>query len=149
MIATKYKINNDVSLELRDQLDDNPDNWKWAITKYGNTLNDKSEWEYEPLPSGRDEKYYKRCRFTFKTAQKICSKLFQIDEILEQFPTESQILKAKEEGYEAAITALSSKQAFKYWMDLSSGKIVENMIVSPNKNDWATWLKDNKKEFVK
>jgi len=32
-------------------------------------LNKSSEWEYEPMPSNRDDAFYKRCRFdTFEEA---------------------------------------------------------------------------------
>lgn len=43
-------------------------------------------------------------------------------------------------GHKHAIDMLLSREAFEYWLKLSSGQIVEGMIITPNKNDWATWL---------
>lgn len=36
---------------------------KWAVRRGGLCLNKDKEWEYEPLPSSRDEEFYSRCRF--------------------------------------------------------------------------------------
>lgn len=44
------------------------DNDVWAITRGNSTLNRDFEWEYEPMPSGRDDDYLKRNRFTFEEA---------------------------------------------------------------------------------
>jgi hypothetical protein len=35
----------------------------WAVRFKGMTLNAEGEWEYEPIPSSRDEDYIRRCRF--------------------------------------------------------------------------------------
>lgn len=36
---------------------------KWAIRQGGNCLNKSGEWEWEPMPSGRDDEFLARCRF--------------------------------------------------------------------------------------
>lgn len=35
----------------------------WAIRQRGFCLNKQGEWEYEPLPSSRDEAFFARCRW--------------------------------------------------------------------------------------
>lgn len=35
----------------------------WAVRFKGMTLNARCEWEWEPIPSSRDEDYIRRCRF--------------------------------------------------------------------------------------
>lgn len=41
----------------------------WCVLSIGNMcLNDKLEWEFEPLPSSRSDKYLKRTRFKFDEA---------------------------------------------------------------------------------
>lgn len=46
------------SLKLRRV---NPD--QWAVTRRGECLNKNGEWEYEPMPSSRDQAFFDRCRF--------------------------------------------------------------------------------------
>jgi len=42
----------------------------WAvIDTCGEVLNKKGEWEYEPMPSGRDQEFIDRTRFTLKEAR--------------------------------------------------------------------------------
>jgi hypothetical protein len=36
---------------------------KWAVRNRGACLNKSGEWEYEPMPSSRDEAFLARCRF--------------------------------------------------------------------------------------
>lgn len=36
---------------------------RWAIRSHGECLNNEGEWEYEPLPSNRDDEFYARCRW--------------------------------------------------------------------------------------
>ena len=36
---------------------------RWSIKCRGECLNKNNEWEYEPLPSSRDEAFYNRCRW--------------------------------------------------------------------------------------
>jgi hypothetical protein len=69
MIPVKYYIGDDIYLECRDpeHQDIYPDSW--AITKNGSCLNREAEWEHEPFPSGRDEEYLKRNRFSFDDAK--------------------------------------------------------------------------------
>ena len=35
----------------------------WAVRFKGMTMNHEGEWEWEPLPSSRDDEYLARCRF--------------------------------------------------------------------------------------
>lgn len=35
----------------------------WAIRFKGLTMNRDGEWEWEPIPSSRDDEYMQRCRF--------------------------------------------------------------------------------------
>jgi hypothetical protein len=35
----------------------------WAIRFKGMTMNHDGEWEWEPIPSSRDDEYLHRCRF--------------------------------------------------------------------------------------
>ena len=36
---------------------------RWAIRDSGACLNKNNEWEWEPLPSSRDDEFYARCRW--------------------------------------------------------------------------------------
>ena len=36
---------------------------KWAVVDHGLVLNKSGEWEYEPIPSSRDDEFLARCRF--------------------------------------------------------------------------------------
>ncbi len=36
---------------------------RWAVRRGGSCLSKNGEWEYEPLPSSRDDAFYARCRF--------------------------------------------------------------------------------------
>jgi len=36
---------------------------RYAVRRSGMVLNIKGKWEYEPIPSSRDDAFYKRCRF--------------------------------------------------------------------------------------
>ena len=40
-----------------------PHDW-WAVRQRGWCLNTELEWEYEPLPSSREDDFLARCRFT-------------------------------------------------------------------------------------
>jgi hypothetical protein len=35
----------------------------WAVRRSGGCLNKDGEWEYEPMPSSRDDEFLARCRF--------------------------------------------------------------------------------------
>ena len=39
------------------------DGEKWAVRRLSSCLNKEGEWEYEPIPSSRDDDFYARCRF--------------------------------------------------------------------------------------
>lgn len=36
---------------------------KWAVRRLSQCLARDGEWEYEPMPSSRDDEFYARCRF--------------------------------------------------------------------------------------
>lgn len=36
---------------------------RWAVRRHGNVLSKQGEWEYEPMPSSRDDEFLERCRF--------------------------------------------------------------------------------------
>lgn len=40
----------------------------WAVRKSGWCLNRDGEWEYEPIPSSRDDEFFARCRWTLDEA---------------------------------------------------------------------------------
>lgn len=40
----------------------------WAIVRLSMNFNHDGEWEYEPLPSSRDDAFFKRCRWTLEEA---------------------------------------------------------------------------------
>lgn len=48
---------------------------RYAVRRGAACLNHKSEWEFEPIPSSRDDAFYKRCRF--KTFQEARAALFK------------------------------------------------------------------------
>lgn len=51
---------NPIKVECCRQIE-GPD--KWAIRQGGNCLNKSGEWEWEPMPSSRDDDFLARCRF--------------------------------------------------------------------------------------
>lgn len=51
----------ELTVERRTSLDD--PNESWAILDGNFSLSHDGEWEYEPSPSSRDEKYLARCRW--------------------------------------------------------------------------------------
>ncbi len=38
-------------------------NDRWAVVDTGSCLNHAGEWEYEPMPSNRDDEFFARCRW--------------------------------------------------------------------------------------
>jgi hypothetical protein len=67
LIPTKYRTDNEpdscnsVAFEERS--------WgsfgvTWAIISGSSCLNKDGQWEYEPMPSSRDDEFFSRCRFT-------------------------------------------------------------------------------------
>ena len=49
---------------------------KWAVVDVGRLcLNSDGEWEYEPMPSNRDETFLGRCRFSFEEAVALARKV--------------------------------------------------------------------------
>lgn len=49
-----------VSLDRQNQIDGSD---LWAVRRRGYVLNREGDFEYEPIPSGRDEEFLARCRF--------------------------------------------------------------------------------------
>lgn len=70
----------------------------WAVSNGGSCLAKDGEWEYEPLPSSRDDDFLKRCRFaTFEEAVERADAAVLI-EIAEQDRFRSAVEKARREG---------------------------------------------------
>lgn len=55
-----YELPGEVRIERATQRDGRH---KWAVRRAGSCLNRDSEFEYEPLPSSRDDEFLARCRF--------------------------------------------------------------------------------------
>lgn len=48
--------------------------YMWAVRMDGFTLSKSGEWEYEPIPSRRDDAYYARCRYdSYEQAESMAS----------------------------------------------------------------------------
>jgi hypothetical protein len=66
--VTKYTIDgdprrlgsDDIHIERAKQIEGPP---KWAVRRMGECLNKQGEWEWEPMPSSRDDEFLTRCRF--------------------------------------------------------------------------------------
>lgn len=68
IVVSAYRIGNGAScirIELAQQMF-GPD--LWAVRKTGNCLNSIGEWEWEPMPSSRDDEFLARCRFPSRDA---------------------------------------------------------------------------------
>lgn len=61
-IVAAYTLaaNRDVRIERAMQMDGSE---KWAVRRHGDCLDRSGQWEYEPLPSSRDDDFLARCRF--------------------------------------------------------------------------------------
>ena len=55
---------NAIKIERVQQIDV-PD--LWAVRRHGDVLNRSGEWEWEPMPSSRDDEFLVRCRFSTHT----------------------------------------------------------------------------------
>jgi hypothetical protein len=55
-----YRVDRDTRIEEVLQMNGSS---LWAVRRDGRCLNNRGEWEYEPLPSSRDDDFIKRCRF--------------------------------------------------------------------------------------
>lgn len=55
-----YEVGGEIKVELAKQQDGSE---LWAVRRFGTVLNKSGEWEYEPLPSSRDDAFLDRCRF--------------------------------------------------------------------------------------
>lgn len=85
MKPVKYYIGNDIYLENRDPEDRFGHGKVWAITRHGSCFNTELEWEWEPMPSSRDEEYLNRNRYTFEDAVKMVkSGYFEVVENLQK-----------------------------------------------------------------
>lgn len=50
---------------------------KFAARLHGNCLNKNGDWEYEPMPSSRDDEFMGRCRFeTFKEVASVLEDIY-------------------------------------------------------------------------
>lgn len=43
---------------------------KWCVTNGSSVWNTDGQWEYEPLPSNRDDEFFKRTRYSLEDAFK-------------------------------------------------------------------------------
>jgi hypothetical protein len=59
-----YDAGDDVRIEAAQQRDGSV---LWAIRRSRSVLNKEGEWEYEPMPSSRDEEFFARCRYASAT----------------------------------------------------------------------------------
>lgn len=67
-VVTKYTIDgdprqlgsDDIHIERAKQIYGPA---KWAVRRMGECLNKSGEWEWEPMPSSRDDEFLERCRF--------------------------------------------------------------------------------------
>lgn len=70
--ANKFTFDRHLAVERRSLDED-----VWAVTDGGGSVyNTDGVFEYEPLPSSRDEEFYARTRFTLKKAMEIAENLF-------------------------------------------------------------------------
>ena len=69
--VVKYYAGNDIYFENRDPENRYPNKGHWTITQRGLCLNREGEFEYEPMPSNRDNDFLARCRFSFDEAKDI------------------------------------------------------------------------------
>ena len=60
LTVAAYNAGQDVTIEAVKQATC-PD--LWAVRFMGEVLSKQGEWEYEPLPSSRDDAFLERCRF--------------------------------------------------------------------------------------
>ncbi len=59
--VTEYEIDDSICVERVKQRAGSD---KWAVRRLGGeVLNKQGEWEYEPMPSSRDDAFIERCRF--------------------------------------------------------------------------------------
>lgn len=55
-----YQLPGGPQIEAVEQRDGS---FLWAVRLNGRCLNKSFQWEWEPLPSSRDDEFYGRCRF--------------------------------------------------------------------------------------
>lgn len=64
-----------IAVVLRDDRSKKMDDWKWSVTRHtGSVLNRDGEWEYEPVPSSRDDGFLARTRYSLSEAQEMAVK---------------------------------------------------------------------------
>lgn len=59
-IPTKVALGAETKIQRTRQLDGST---LWKVSRSGECLNKSGEWEWEPMPSGRDDEFLARCRF--------------------------------------------------------------------------------------
>jgi hypothetical protein len=55
-----YDAGNDVQIQAAKQIDGST---LWAVRRNGTVLAKDSSWEFEPMPSSRDDEFLARCRY--------------------------------------------------------------------------------------
>jgi hypothetical protein len=56
-----YDAGGDVQIEAAKQRDGST---LWAVRCGSSCLNKQGQWEYEPMPSSRDNQFFERCRYS-------------------------------------------------------------------------------------
>jgi len=58
--VSAYALPGDGQIERCSQRDGS---FKWAVRRPGSCMNSDGEWEFEPMPSSRDDDFMARCRY--------------------------------------------------------------------------------------
>ena len=58
------RFDNEITVQQSRQIEGPP---LWAVRLNGECLNKSGEWEWEPMPSSRDDEFLARCRFATHT----------------------------------------------------------------------------------
>lgn len=60
LVISAYALPGDGQIERCSQCNGT---FKWAIRRSGSCMNNEGEWEFEPMPSSRDDEFMARCRY--------------------------------------------------------------------------------------
>lgn len=63
VVVSSYRVGNSIDAARVERVMqiEGPD--KWAVRLHGRCLNTAGQWEWEPMPSSRDDDFLGRCRF--------------------------------------------------------------------------------------
>ncbi|MES1979596.1 MAG: Lar family restriction alleviation protein [Pseudomonadota bacterium] len=62
--VSSKRFDNEITVQRARQIEGPP---LWAVRLNGECLNKSGEWEWEPMPSSRDDEFLARCRFATHT----------------------------------------------------------------------------------